>query len=369
MKIFYKGNLYENEETSQNIDASTVKIRAGEVVNNLSFISSPVEKTPDDIKLLNVQMANMDLWTNVVEYLSNYTYTRESTEYLNKIPKIQAELTRDIEKLATGIALEYRQYSQNKTDSTKYRTTDDFQFRKVVNIHRHYFYFVALYNLRFINYIESKVSSGELFQKEFNSKLDDLYDPPTLININSGYLNKRSISDFNNNILDFGEWKEALDKQAEALSTFLDKNNKWDFRKLKEIYIHGFELSLKNEAGERKTIRIGILYNRKYSADIDEINEKIGDIIVNILLNLNDLKGNLIKKSLKDLSTVASDIEFGKSEIKEKLKTVNEPYSTVNDYSKMDSNFRNTNDLDREMKNMDAASRYSRSLFGKKKDK
>ena len=376
-ELIYKGRYYLLEETST-VDEPTTK--APEKINLPKINTASQDEAlrilneytksneefsymgaNENIKLAGTKLSNMDLWNVIINYFSQYAMSNKAKTSLAVLSELQKNVITLIEKVATNIAIEYRNLSGGKSDTANYRTTDDFQYRKITAIYRHYFYFVALYNLNIIDYLNSKVESGELFKKSFVSNLDTLYDPPKITYMENGYLNPSSSSDFNNTELNIGEWNDKLNDITRQLSTGFSNNQDWNFEKLTNLYKFGFDINTKVD-GRVKTINIGILYNKNEANNIKKINELINRIVFTIESNLDDLKPNLIKKAITNTEKTATEIAFGKEDIKDKLKTINTPYQTSSDYGKMQSNFRDIDNLDKEKKNVATATAYSKKI-------
>jgi len=350
--VIYRGKVYISEATANRnantaVDTSALAsaLNARASMANLLTQSPPTIDITDkksQLKLVGAQLAKMDLWNPVLEYFAKTFIDSDSNDVLSELSNVQKTLLDKINKLGIKVANEYREL-RGKYVSDEYRTKDDTQFRKVTTIFKHYLYFVALYNLEFLEYLDMNVKNGKIFTKEFSDKLPTLYDPPKPMYIESDYLNPKSNSEFNNKVLDRAGWDAELDEKANEVSSGFAKSEKWDFDRLKELYIVGLPVQgVTNNKGVPVYIEVGDENHSDRKQDITEINNLINNIHRNIVDSLIRLKPNLIRSSMKNISKETDSIDLAKKEIDKKTSKVKDPYQTVDDLNKMKSAFAGT---------------------------
>lgn len=363
--LIYQGKLYFSESANATQSANGFSAKAlSTALNNVSSMASSLEPNynnsdkKDQLKLVGSQMSKMELWNPILEYFGKYFIDSGSADNLDKLREVQKNLLDKIQKLGIKVANEYRD-AKGKYISDEYRTKDDTQFRKVTNIFKHYFYFVALYNMEFLEYIEQNVKNSNIFNKTFADKLPSLYDPPKLTYIENGYLNPKSSSEFNNKILNRADWYSELDEKTNDISSGFSKNEKWDFDRLIQLYVLGLKVdNVKSEKGGEIFINVGDGPER--NKDITDINETINDIHSYITDSLVRLKPNLIRSSIKDINKETTAIDLGKKDILKKTEKIKEPYQTQEDLAKMKANFAGTTKTDKDNENVLAATQFQR---------
>lgn len=355
--VIYNGKIYILESSDVDVKSDFDVSALAKALNDKTILakmlsenspSTDISDKKSQLKLVGSQLSKMDLWNPVLEYFGKYFIDSDSKDVLSELGNVQKNLLDKIQKLGIKVANEYREL-RGKYISDEYRTKDDTQFRKVTTIFKHYFYFVALYNLEFLEYIESNVKNSNIFTKEFANKLPTLYDPPKPMYIENGYLNPKSKSEFNNKYLDRGDWDSELDEKANEISSGFTKNEKWDFERLQELYVVGLPVQgVNNEKGRPMFIEIGDEKSQNRSQDITEINELINNIHRNIVDSLVRLKPNLIRSSIKNIGKETASINLAKKDVADKVSKVSDPYQTTADNSKMKSNFAGTNQTDKD---------------------
>jgi hypothetical protein len=368
--VIYRGKIYISESTDTKTDNGFSLSALADALNDKAemakLLSQPISNSQIDIsdkkeqlKLVGAQLSKMDLWNPILEYFGKYFIDNASKDVLSDLSSVQKTLLDKINKLGIKVANEYREL-RGKYVSDEYRTKDDTQFRKVTTIFKHYFYFVALYNLEFLEYIEANVKNSNVFTKEFADKLPTLYDPPKPMYIESDYLNPKSKSEFNNSVLNRSDWESELDEKANDVSSGFSKNEKWDFERLKELYIVGLPVQgVNNDKGAPVYIEIGDVGNPNRKEDITNINELINNIHRNIVDGLTRLKPNLIRSSIKNVGKETASIDLSKKEITDKTKKVSEPYQTGADLAKNKANFAGTAQTDKDSETVANSSKFT----------
>ena len=349
--------------------ANIPKANATSIVNNVlstsSSTGSNTSDNKDNLKLYGTSLEGMDLWNVILEYFSKYAFSNTTKEALTEIENRQKSILRLIDKVSEEFIIQYRSASQtNIISGPSKKTTNDYIYRYISTIYRHYFYFVALYNLRFVEYLNSLVDKGSFFNKNFILNLDTLYDPPQMKYYKDGYLNPNSVSEFNNNVLDLTDWYEELDSKTKFITTGFPKATDWDFEALMAIYDIGLAVHRSNPP-----LTIPISTNPKLIPYFTKINNYIRNIIDRITTNINELKPNLINKSTRSATSSAVEIDANKNKIKNQTKPISNQYDTTDEFANMNSNFRG---LDRHDQYANAAkniSKYTKQGNIKKKDK
>lgn len=374
--LYYQGGYYLLE--SSTIQDTTATFNDSALSSAMTNVASLASYSPpqeistysdrkDSLKLVGTQLQKMDLWNPVLEYFDQYLVDMSSRNTHSHLMDQQRKLVKLMATVATDVANKYRS-SKDKDVTADYRTTDDFQFRKVITVFRHYLYFVALYNLQFLEYLQVKVSSSEIFNKGFIDGLPKLYDPPKLKYIKSGYLNPSTNSNFNKNEIDMSEWNDELNNKAEQLSSGFSKNaGAWDFNKLSSLYVNG--LSTGTVDDDSKEILIPIMGASNEDSEIWDIIDNIHYFVIS---NLIKLAPNLIRHSIKNVKKTSSEISTTKSNIQDKTKEIIQPYQKTSDYSKMASGFKDSTPTDKDVSTVSNATEYERrknSILSKIKDK
>ena len=379
--VIYRGKIYISEATANDVKSEFDVSALAKALNDKTTLAKLLSENPSSndisdkksqLKLVGSQLSKMDLWNPVLEYFGKYFIDSNSKDVLNELGNVQKNLLDKVQKLGIKVANEYREL-RGKYISDEYRTKDDTQFRKVTTIFKHYFYFVALYNLEFLEYIEANVKNSKIFSKEFADKLPTLYDPPKPMYIESGYLNPKSKSEFNNKYLDRGDWDTELDEKANEISSGFTKNEKWDFERLQELYVVGLPVQgVNNDKGRPMYIEIGDDKNPNRHQDVTEINELINSIHRNIVDSLIRLKPNLIRSSIKNIGKETASIDLAKKDIADKTSKVKDPYQTTADNSKMKANFAGTDQTDKDNETVRNATDFQQeknTIYNKIKDK
>lgn len=367
--VIYQNRLYMFEATAtqtQQLMAPNTQAHNNLQIN-LNDLRPVDEKTfdekKDSLKLTGAKLNSMDLWTPLITYFDKYNYSSNSATAISLIKDKQSRVVGNIEKFANEIAIEYRNIANSHISNTSYRTNDDNQYRKVLAVYRHYFYFVALYNLKFVDYLNSKVKSGELFQKSFIDDLSNMYDPPSLSYIETQYLNPSSTSAFNSD-MDSDEWNNEIEDIVEKLATGFAKSTAWDFNRLAGIYVKGFVIETKTPTG-KQIHHVGVRFNKTKEADAVAIESMLNEITYATKNVLSELKPNVIKSSIKDLSNISPETGFAKDAIKDKTRKIGDPYQTLGDYNSNIAHFRQ-DDVEKNKKNMADITKFNKKgVIGK----
>jgi uncharacterized protein YuzE len=332
--VIFKGKLYLSESTLTTSNQAVLNARkiVNSIMSNKDYNSN---SSKEELRLLNYTLANFDLWNIIIEYFSNFAHTKGSKEALSNIRKAQNNIAYDVDKIGNIIAIEYSKAkiklgNKSAQIQTSYNASNNDTYRKVTYTYRLFLYMVAFYNLKYIEYLNTKVASGELFNKKFSVDLEQTYDPPRMEYINTFFLSPKSMSDFNNNHINMEAWiAELEDKTSVIASGFYNASN-WNFKKMQTMYSQGIQDIDKNG---NIVLDIPFSENEKAAPYIKNVNTSVFGIITLIRNNIKELKPNLIKNAIKTSEITSTDAAYTKKEIGKNLAPINRPYETTSDYN------------------------------------